>query len=105
MLFRSRFHLTERHSISLQVQAFNVLNHANYYVHNGNGVNATQYLPFGDICGNPDKQPGLIMFASGENGPYRVGSISLMLRFSITYVSNLSLANQFPQILVLPAFG
>ena len=44
------FHLTESQSLSLQVQAFNVLNHANYYVQNGNGVNAIQYLPFGDIA-------------------------------------------------------
>ena len=27
-----RFNLTERHSITFEVQAFNLLNHANYYV-------------------------------------------------------------------------
>ena len=48
------FQLTERQSLSLQVQAFNVLNHANFYVQNGNGVNPIQYVPFGDTCGNPD---------------------------------------------------
>jgi hypothetical protein len=48
------FHLTERQRVSIQVHAFNVFNHANYYVQNGNGVNATQYTPFGDTCGNPD---------------------------------------------------
>jgi hypothetical protein len=48
------FHLSERQNVSVQVQAFNVLNHANYYVQNGNGVNSTQYRPFGDSCGNPD---------------------------------------------------
>jgi hypothetical protein len=47
-------HLTETQSLALQVQAFNVLNHANYYVQNGNGVNAIQYRPFGESCGNPD---------------------------------------------------
>ena len=48
------FSLTERQKLSLQVQAFNALNHANYYVQNGNGINPVQYLPFGDTCGNPD---------------------------------------------------
>ena len=48
------FRLSERHLVSVQVQAFNLFNHANYYIQNGNGVNAVQYLPFGDTCGNPD---------------------------------------------------
>jgi hypothetical protein len=47
-----RFYLTERNSITLQAQAFNVLNHANYYVQNGTGVNPIQYRPFGPTCGD-----------------------------------------------------
>ena len=31
------------------MKAFNLLNHANHYVQNGNGVNAVQYLPFGEL--------------------------------------------------------
>src|SRR5260370_12443509 len=48
-----RFNLTERHAIALQVQVFNVMNHANYYVQNGTGVDSVQYAaaPFGN---NPD---------------------------------------------------
>jgi hypothetical protein len=48
-----RFNLTERHAIALQVQVFNVMNHANYYVQNGTGVDSVQYAaaPFGK---NPD---------------------------------------------------
>ena len=48
-----RFNLTERHSVALQVQVFNVMNHANYYVQNGTGVNSVQYTAaaFGN---NPD---------------------------------------------------
>jgi hypothetical protein len=47
------FNLTERHAIALQVQVFNIMNHANYYVQNGTGVNSVQYAaaPFGN---NPD---------------------------------------------------
>lgn len=48
------FQLTERQNLSVQVQAFNALNHANFYVQNGNGVNPVQYVPFGGTCGNPD---------------------------------------------------
>jgi Carboxypeptidase regulatory-like domain/TonB dependent receptor len=47
-----RFHLTEKHSISLKVQVFNLLNHPNYFVQNGGGVNATQYTPVGQTCGD-----------------------------------------------------
>jgi hypothetical protein len=47
-----RFALTERHSLLFQVQAFNLLNHANYYVQNGNGVDAIQYTPTGPTCGD-----------------------------------------------------
>jgi hypothetical protein len=47
-----RFAMTERHSIVFQVQAFNLLNHANYYVQNGNGVDAVQYTPTGRTCGD-----------------------------------------------------
>jgi hypothetical protein len=48
-----RFNLTERHSVALQVQVFNVLNHANYYVQNGTGVNSVQYTAAG-FGNNPD---------------------------------------------------
>jgi len=47
-----RLALTEHRSILLQVQAFNLLNHANYYVQNGNGADAVQYTPTGPTCGD-----------------------------------------------------
>ena len=47
-----RFNITERHTVVLQAQVFNVLNHANYYVQNGTGVNPFQYTPFGPNCGD-----------------------------------------------------
>jgi hypothetical protein len=46
------FSISERESVTFQVQTFNLLNHANYYVQNGNGVNATQYQPVGNTCGD-----------------------------------------------------
>jgi len=47
-----RFNITERNVVTLQVQAFNLLNHANYYVQNGTGVNPIHYTPFGATCGD-----------------------------------------------------
>jgi hypothetical protein len=47
-----RFRIAERQNITFQVQAFNLLNHANYYVQNGNGVNPIQYEPYGTTCGD-----------------------------------------------------
>jgi hypothetical protein len=47
-----RFTVGERHEVTLQAQAFNLLNHANYYVQNGTGVNAVQYSAFGSNCGD-----------------------------------------------------
>ncbi|HMK28838.1 MAG TPA: hypothetical protein VK473_04070, partial [Terriglobales bacterium] len=70
------FHLTERQALSLQVQAFNLLNHANYYVQNGNGVNAVQYLPFGDTCGNPDNpQTNQTCYLVPNSGPNGFGTL------------------------------
>ena len=46
------FTLAERHVITFQAQVFNIANHPNYYVQNGNGVNQVQYLPTGSTCGN-----------------------------------------------------
>jgi hypothetical protein len=87
-----RFHLTEGQSIALQVQAFNLLNHANYYVQNGNGVNQVQYTPFGDTCGDgtsTDQLCGLVP----NNGTHGFGSLQRInalngprvLQFSLKY--------------------
>ena len=46
------FTIGERHTITFQAQVFNVANHANFYVQNGNGVNQVQYSPTGKNCGD-----------------------------------------------------
>ena len=51
-----RFKVTEHHAVTLQAQVFNVMNHANYYVQNGNGVSYLQYSPFGNNCGDGSTQ-------------------------------------------------
>jgi len=47
-----RFEIREGKELEFQAQAFNVFNHPNYYVQNGNGVNQIQYNPFGSNCGD-----------------------------------------------------
>jgi hypothetical protein len=44
--------ITEGKEVQFQVQVFNLFNHANYYVQNGDGVNQLQYNPIGTNCGD-----------------------------------------------------
>jgi hypothetical protein len=50
------FSIGEGKALRLQAEAFNVANHANYYVQNGGGIVQTQYNPMGvpgnDNCGD-----------------------------------------------------
>lgn len=75
-----RFHVTERHSITFEAQAFNLLNHANWYVQNGTGVNQIEYAPFGSTCGDgqsinqhcflaPEPGFGSLLVSNALNGP------------------------------------
>jgi len=46
------FSIKEGKELQLEVQVFNLFNHANYYVQNGNGINPLQYNPIGTNCGD-----------------------------------------------------
>jgi len=46
------FEVEEGKKLEFQVQAFNLFNHANYYVQNGDGINPLQYNPIGSNCGD-----------------------------------------------------
>jgi Carboxypeptidase regulatory-like domain len=46
------FEIREGKELEFQAQAFNLFNHPNFYVQNGNGVNQLQYNPFGSNCGD-----------------------------------------------------
>ena len=86
-----RFKITERHTIALQAQVFNVMNHVNYYVQNGTGVSYIQYSPFGSTCGDgktrnqqcylvPTPGFGQLQVINALNGP-RVMQISFKWTF------------------------
>jgi hypothetical protein len=47
-----RFEIREGKELEFQAQAFNLFNHPNYYVQNGDGINQIQYNPFGSNCGD-----------------------------------------------------
>jgi hypothetical protein len=46
------FSIGEGKELQFQAQAFNLLNHSNYYVQNGDGINQLQYNPIGTNCGD-----------------------------------------------------
>lgn len=46
------FRVTEGKELEFQAQAFNLFNHANWYVQNGDGINQIQYNPYGANCGD-----------------------------------------------------
>ena len=46
------FSIREGKELQLQAQVFNLFNHANYFVQNGDGINQLQYNPIGTNCGD-----------------------------------------------------
>ena len=46
------FPITEAKELQLQAQVFNLFNHANFYVQNGDGIKQLQYNPIGTNCGD-----------------------------------------------------
>src|SRR4029077_21120450 len=67
-------HITERQTITLKVQVFNLFNHPNYFVQNGGGVNTTQYASFGTNCGHGAlTQP---LFLGPQSGFRALNSVS-----------------------------
>jgi len=59
--FQARSRLQKGTPSPYQAQVFNVANHANHYVQNGNDVNQVQYPPVGGNCGDGiSRKPDLL---------------------------------------------
>jgi len=73
------FRIKEGKELRFEVQAFNLFNHANYYVQNGNGVNPLQYNPIGTSqgqypCGD-GISPNQTCFLVPNSGPGNFGTL------------------------------
>ena|GEM_PF-570065 len=69
-----RFEIREGKELEFQAQAFNLFNHPNYYVQNGNGVNQIQYNPVGSTCGD-GMTPNQTCYLVPNSGPGNFGSL------------------------------
>ena len=74
-----RFSIREGKELELQVQAFNLFNHPNYYVQNGDGVNQLQYNPIGTQQGKYPCGDGVSLnqtcFLAPNSGPGNFGTL------------------------------
>jgi Carboxypeptidase regulatory-like domain/TonB dependent receptor len=67
------FAIREGKALELQAQAFNLFNHANWYVQNGDGINQLQYNPIGTNCGD-GKTLNQTCYLVANSGPGNFGT-------------------------------
>jgi hypothetical protein len=67
------FAIGEGKELQFQAQAFNLFNHANYYVQNGDGINQIQYNPIGNNCGD-GMTPNQTCYLVPNSGPGNFGA-------------------------------
>ncbi len=64
------FRVGETGKISFRVTGYNLLNHANYFVQSGSGVNTQQYKPIGANCGNRAEQQTCYLIPNNTVGGF-----------------------------------
>ena len=67
------FAIGEGRELEFQAQVFNLFNHANWYVQNGDGVNQYQYNPYGANCGD-GMSSNQICYLVPNTGPGNFGT-------------------------------
>jgi hypothetical protein len=88
------FHVTEKQTIVLKAQVFNLFNTADYFVEAGNGINQVQYIANGPTCGDgmtlnqtctltPNNGPGGFgtRTAISQSNPGRIMQFSFAYKF------------------------
>ena len=68
------FAVAEGKELEFQAQVFNLFNHANWYVQNGNGINQIQYNPIGTTCGD-GMTPTQTCYLIPNSGSGKFGSL------------------------------
>ena len=68
------FEIREGKELQFQAQAFNLFNHANYYVQNGDGINQILYNPIGTTCGD-GKTKNQTCYLVPNSGPGNFGTL------------------------------
>jgi hypothetical protein len=68
------FSVKEGKDVQIQVQAFNLFNHANFYVQNGDGINQLEYNPIGSNCGDGASQ-SQTCYLVPNSGPGNFGTL------------------------------
>jgi len=68
------FKVVEGKELEFQAQAFNLFNHANYFVQNGGGINQFQYNPVGTTCGD-GMTANQTCFLVPNSGPGNFGTL------------------------------
>jgi Carboxypeptidase regulatory-like domain/TonB dependent receptor len=68
------FEIGESKELEFQAEAFNLFNHPNYYVQNGDGINQLQYNPYGKNCGDGISQ-NQKCYLVPNSGPGNFGSL------------------------------
>jgi len=68
------FSIGEDKELQFRVEAFNLFNHANFYVQNGDGINQLQYNPIGTNCGD-GSTANQTCYLVPNSGPGNFGSL------------------------------
>jgi len=69
------FKLGEFGKLMFRVTGFNMLNHPNYYVFSGNGINQQEYRPLGPNCGNKSQSQTCYLIPNNTVGGFGTFSV------------------------------
>ena len=69
------FKIGEFGKLLIRVTGFNMLNHPNYYVYSGNGINQQEYRPVGPACGNKSQNQTCYLIPNNSVGGFGTFSV------------------------------
>jgi hypothetical protein len=67
--------LQEAGSLMFRATGFNVMNHPNYYVYSGNGINQLEYRPLGPSCGNKSQNETCYLIPNNSAGGFKTFTV------------------------------